>query len=180
MTCHKILKDLTLAAILLAAMPLSLSGSSFAQDVDPAELVKDIHAIFGDHHARAVHAKGIVLEATFEPTGEAHALSKALVFTSKAESSSVLSSRQQDLVADSLEQNAEVMTNTDLEELLKGRRPRVQEEILRINTEARPVALQIALLVPLIAGLLGLLTAFRMTKLPDPELSEAAETVLGG
>ena len=106
--------------------------------------------------------------------------SLSLVFTSKAESSSVLSSRQQDLVADSLEQNAEVMTNTDLEELLRGRRPRVQEEILRINTEARPVALQIALLVPLIAGLLGLLTAFRMTKLPDPELSEAAETVLGG
>src|SRR6186713_648364 len=66
-------------------MPLSLSGSSFAQDVDPAELVKDIHTIFGDHHARAVHAKGIVLEATFEPTGEAHALSKALVFTSKAQ-----------------------------------------------------------------------------------------------
>jgi len=79
------LKDCALAAILLAAATLSLSGRSFAQDVDPADLVKDIHAIFGDHHARAVHAKGIVLEARFEPTGEARALSKAIVFASKAQ-----------------------------------------------------------------------------------------------
>ena len=41
------------------------------------------------------------------------------------------------------------MTNTHLEELLAGQSPAVQEEIIRINTEARPMALQIALLVPL-------------------------------
>jgi hypothetical protein len=34
--------------------------------------------------------------------------------------------------------------------------------------------------VPLVAGLLGLLTAFRMTRLPDPKPSAAAESVLGG
>jgi len=82
---QKLLKDRVLAVILLAATPLSLSGKSFAQDVDPADLVKDIHAIFGDHHARAVHAKGIVLDATFEPTSEARALSKAIVFASKSQ-----------------------------------------------------------------------------------------------
>lgn len=60
-----------------------LSGKSAAQDVDPAELVKDIHAIFGEHHARAVHAKGVVLDATFEPTAEARQLSKAAVFADK-------------------------------------------------------------------------------------------------
>ena len=76
--------------------------------------------------------------------------------------------------------NAEVMTNTQLEELLVGSRQTVQAEILRINTEARPSALQIALLVPLIAALLGLVNGFRMTRLPDPEPSSAAEGVLGG
>ena len=56
---------------------LSSTGRSAGQDVDPAELVKDFHALFGEHHARATHAKGVVLDATFEPTGEARQLSKA-------------------------------------------------------------------------------------------------------
>ena len=72
------------------------------------------------------------------------------------------------------------MTNTDLEELLKGKRPAVQAEILHINTIARPKALQIALLIPLLAALLGLFQGFRMTRLPDPEPSAAAEGMLLG
>jgi len=36
------------------------------------------------------------------------------------------------------------------------------------------------LLIPLIAALVGLVTAFRMTRLPDPKPSAAAEGVLGG
>ena len=72
------------------------------------------------------------------------------------------------------------MTNTELERLLEGQPPDVQDEILRINEDARPVALQIALLVPLVAALLGLLAAFGMTRLPDPEPSAAAETLLAG
>jgi catalase len=60
-----------------------LSGTGVAQGVDPAELVRDIHAIFGDHHARAVHAKGVVLNATFEPTERARQLSRASVFAGK-------------------------------------------------------------------------------------------------
>jgi EmrB/QacA subfamily drug resistance transporter len=106
--------------------------------------------------------------------------SLALVFTDKAESSDVLTPAQQEQVADALERNAEVMTNTHLEELLAGQTPAVQEEIIEINTDARPIALQIALLVPLVAALLGLLISFRMTRLPDLEPSGAAETVLGG
>jgi EmrB/QacA subfamily drug resistance transporter len=106
--------------------------------------------------------------------------SLALVFTDLAESSDVLTPAQQEQVADGLEEDAEVMTNTQLNELLEGQPPAVQEEIVEINTDARPIALQIALLVPLIAGLLGLLNGFRMTRLPDPEPSAAAETVLGG
>jgi hypothetical protein len=56
----------------------------------------------------------------------------------------------------------------------------VQDEILSINTDARHIALQVALLIPLLAALAGLFTATRMTRLPDPEPSSAAESVLGG
>ena len=59
------------------------------------------------------------------------------------------------------------MSNTQLEEQLVGQPPEVQAEIIRINTEARPIALQIALLVPLLAGLLGLADSFRMVRQPD-------------
>src|SRR5215208_6324620 len=102
----------------------------------------------------------------------------SLVFTNKADSSTVLSSSQQDKVATALEDNAEVMTNTHLEELLKGQPQDVQDEIVEINTDSRPIALQIALLVPLLAGLLGLVNGVRMTRLPDPEPSGSAETLL--
>ena len=95
-----------------------------------------------------------------------------------ADSSTVLSPAEQQQVAQGLDDNAEVMTNTHLAELLAGQPADVQEEILRINSDARPIALQIALLIPLIAALLGLVNGFRMTRLPDPEPSSAAEGAL--
>jgi hypothetical protein len=106
--------------------------------------------------------------------------SLSLIFTQKANSSDVLTPAQQEQVGDALEKNAEVMTNTHLEELLAGQPPAVQDEIIRINTDSRPIALQIALIVPLLAGLLGLFTAFRMTRLPDPEPSSDVEGLLAG
>src|SRR3954464_8203865 len=80
---QKSLRTYWLAAVLLGLDALALCRTSAAQDVDPGELVKDIHAIFGEHHERAVHAKGVVLDATFEPSEEARGLSKASVFVSK-------------------------------------------------------------------------------------------------
>jgi hypothetical protein len=106
--------------------------------------------------------------------------SLSLVFTNMADTSKVLSPRQQEQVSKGLEKNAEVLSNTHLAELLKGQPRDVQEEIIHINTESRPVALQFALLVPLLAALVGLLTGFRMTRLPDPEPSGAAENLLAG
>jgi MFS family permease len=106
--------------------------------------------------------------------------SLSLLFTNEANSSNVLSSRQADKVSKALEKNAEVMTNAHLESLLAGKPPAAKAEILRINTKVRPRALQIALLIPLLASLLGLLNGFRMTRLQDPEPSAAAEGVLGG
>jgi MFS family permease len=106
--------------------------------------------------------------------------SLSLVFTHLADTSDVLSPAQQEQVANGLEDNAEVMTNTHLEELLKGQPQDVQDEIIDINTDARPIALQIALLVPLIAALIGLFNGFRMTRLSDPEPSAAVEGIIGG
>src|SRR6476660_2609606 len=59
--------------------------------------------------------------------------SLSLVFTHLSDTSKVLSSRQQEQVSKGLEENAEVMSNTHLAELLKGQPRDVQEEILHIN-----------------------------------------------
>jgi hypothetical protein len=53
------------------------------------------------------------------------------------------------------------MSNTQLEEQLVGQPAEVQVEIIRINTDARPIALQVALIIPLLAGLIGLFNGFR-------------------
>jgi EmrB/QacA subfamily drug resistance transporter len=99
----------------------------------------------------------------------------SVAFTKMADASTVLSASQQQQVSKTLEHNAEIMSNTALKQQLKGQRPAVQEEIIRINTRARHVALQVALLIPLLAALLGLFTSFRMMGLPDPRPSEAIE-----
>jgi hypothetical protein len=99
-------------------------------------------------------------------------------FTTKANDSDVLSPRQQTQVADVLEHDAQVISNTQLEELLKGKPPAVQDEIIEINTDSRHEALQIALIVPLAAAVIGFLIAFLMMRLPDPKPSEAAEMAL--
>ena len=104
--------------------------------------------------------------------------SLSLIFTHLTNESDVLSPPEQQQVSKGLEKNAEVMTNTHLAELLAGQPADVQAEIIHINTKARPRALQIALLIPLLAALLGLIESFRMTRLPDLEPSSAAEGML--
>lgn len=105
----------------------------------------------------------------------------SIVFTSMAESSVVLSPDQQQQVATALEEDAQIMSNTQLEAQLVGQPEDVQAEIIRINTEARHLALQVALLVPLLAAILGLLDSFRMVSLPEPEPANSAEgTLLAG
>ncbi|MEI8412257.1 MULTISPECIES: MFS transporter [unclassified Kribbella] len=92
----------------------------------------------------------------------------SFTFTNQAESSTVLQPAQQEQVADALEHDAEVMTNTELEKLLAKQSPEVREEIIRINTDSRPIALQVALGIPILAGLAGLVNSFRMARLKDP------------
>jgi hypothetical protein len=103
----------------------------------------------------------------------------SIAFTHKAESSTVLNAEQQQQVSQALEHDAEVMSNTALEEQLAGQPADVQAEILRINTDARPLALQVALLIPVLAGLLGFGVSLRMRRQPDPVSSGAEGMALG-
>jgi MFS family permease len=104
----------------------------------------------------------------------------SIAFTHMADNSTVLDPAEKQQVSTTLEHDAEVMSNTALAGLLAGQPQDVQDEIVRINTDARPLALQVALLVPLLAGLGGLATSFRMIRLPDPEPSDAAEGMAFG
>jgi MFS family permease len=103
----------------------------------------------------------------------------SITFTSMAESSTVLPPAEQQQVADALEEDAQVLSNAQLEDQLAGQPEEIQDEIVRINTEARPIALQVALLVPLLAAIVGVFVSFRMTRLPDPSSSSAEGMVLG-
>ncbi|HEX5728611.1 MFS transporter [Microbacterium sp.] len=100
-------------------------------------------------------------------------------FTALADSSSVLTPEQQQQISTVLEEDAELMSNTGLEELLADESPEVSAEIIRINTQARHLALQVALLIPILAGLAGILNGFRMRRLPDPVAAGSGETLLG-
>jgi LPXTG-motif cell wall-anchored protein len=99
----------------------------------------------------------------------------SLAFTDMANSSTILTPAQQSQVADTLEHDAEVMSNTQLRAQLEGQPKATQDEILRINTDARHIALQVALLVPILAALAGLANSFRMMRLPEPKPSAALE-----
>ena len=101
----------------------------------------------------------------------------SVAFTNKADNSAVLPPAEQKQVAQVLEDDAEIMSNTKLKELLVDQPPDIQAEIIRINTDARPLALQVSLLIPILAGLLGLWNSFRMMRLkdlPPPGSAEAA------
>jgi catalase len=70
-----------------AALSLALTGVASAGETaatqsaaEPAALVDALHSAFGQHHERAVHAKGILLQGSFLPTAQAHELSHAALF----------------------------------------------------------------------------------------------------
>jgi EmrB/QacA subfamily drug resistance transporter len=99
----------------------------------------------------------------------------SLSFTHQANESTVLTGAQKTEVSDTLEHDAEFMSNSTLQEQIANERPAVREEILSINTTAQHQSLQIALLIPLASALLGLGVSFRMGRLPDPVSSSAGD-----
>jgi len=96
-------------------------------------------------------------------------------FTNLTENSTVIPQAQQQQIAATLEDEAEVMSNSALAEQIAGETPEVEAEVLAINTEARNRSLQVALLVPLLAALLGFANSIRMLRLPDIKPSAALE-----
>jgi catalase len=75
-------------AAIFALGTLAFMGAATAQDAPQAkasaqDLVDAMHAAFGEHHARAVHTNGIMLEGTFSPTADARKLTKAPTFAGK-------------------------------------------------------------------------------------------------
>jgi LPXTG-motif cell wall-anchored protein len=101
----------------------------------------------------------------------------SIAFTNKADSSDVLPPADKQHVADVLEDDAQVMSDAQLEKLLADQPEEIRDEILSINTDARHLALQIALLLTLLAAAVGLFNAMRMMRLPDPTPTGSAERV---
>jgi EmrB/QacA subfamily drug resistance transporter len=91
----------------------------------------------------------------------------ALSFTNLTYQSTVIPASLQHQIAAEMETNAEIMSNTQLQQQISTEPQSVQKAVLAINTEARNRSLQFALLVPALAGLLGFANAFRMRRLPD-------------
>ena len=88
----------------------------------------------------------------------------SFAFTNLSEDSTVLPAQDKQRVAEVLEDDAEIMSDAQLGELLADEPRDVRDEIISINTDARHRALQIALLIPLLAGLLGLGNSVRMRR----------------
>jgi hypothetical protein len=104
----------------------------------------------------------------------------SITFTNMTNASAVIPAAEKQQVATVLDEDAQIMSNTELTALLAGQPPEIQAEIVRINTDARPIALQVALFVPLLAGLLGLVTSFRMVSVPEVKPSAAVEGMAFG
>jgi EmrB/QacA subfamily drug resistance transporter len=96
-------------------------------------------------------------------------------FTNLTQSSDVIPPAQQQQIATALQEDAEVMSNTALAEQITGQPAEVEAEVVAINDSARNRSLQVALLVPLLACLLGLVNSQRMLRLPDVKPSTSLE-----
>ena len=107
----------------------------------------------------------------------------SLAFTNMTNASSEIPSSQQQEIAQTLEDDAQVVSNSELDKRLDEEPEPVQEAILAVNTDATNLALRVALLVPILAGLLGLFSASRMVRLPsrpgDAMRSLPADTAAG-
>jgi hypothetical protein len=99
----------------------------------------------------------------------------SLSFTALTDASTVIPDDQKQIIATALEDNVQIVSDDQLQALLVEEPPAVQAEIIAINDKARARSLQIAMLVPVLACLLGFVNAFRMVRLPDIEPSSSLE-----
>jgi len=69
--------QLVLLTVPLAGIFSHANAQTDNQKSSPGDLVDAFHSAFGKHEARAVHAKGIILEGTFVPDKDAASITKA-------------------------------------------------------------------------------------------------------
>src|SRR4029077_7011203 len=100
----------------------------------------------------------------------------SLSFTNMTEASSVIPADQQQQIADKLDEDAEVTSSAKLEQLLAEEPEAVRDEVVSINTAATNRSLQVALLIPIVAGLIGLFNSFRMMRLREVPSSTPVES----
>jgi len=100
--------------------------------------------------------------------------------TNLTEQSKVIPPAQQQQISALLEHDAEVMSDDQLQSQISDQPEAIQAEILKINSEARDRSLQIAMLVPVFAGSIGILNSIKMNKLKDIKPKASIEgAVLG-
>lgn len=79
------LRPLSLAAVLGVLLAAGANAGQPDPELappkeSPLDMVNNLHTAFGEHHARAVHTKGIMLVGTFTPSKEARTLVSAPIF----------------------------------------------------------------------------------------------------
>ncbi|RYU12908.1 MFS transporter [Nocardioides iriomotensis] len=103
----------------------------------------------------------------------------SLSFTTMANDSTVLSASEKDQVAQKLEDDAQIMSTAQLEELLSDAPEAKAAEIVQINDGARDVAVRVAILVPVLAGAIGFVVSLRMRRLGDLGPSSHEDMLMG-
>jgi MFS family permease len=104
----------------------------------------------------------------------------AFSFTALTDSSTVIPDDQKNQIATALEDDAQVVSDTQLLSVLEGQPADVQAEVIAINDDARALSLQVAMLVSVLACLLGFINSFRMVRLPDIEPASDGDGVVLG
>jgi hypothetical protein len=91
----------------------------------------------------------------------------AFSFNNQTTNSTVIPDSQKQQISDVLEHDAQVMSDSQLQQTIAQQPKPVLEEVVSINSHARDISLQFALLVPVLAGAIGIFNSFRMMRLPD-------------
>src|ERR1700712_5715855 len=71
----------SLATVLALLSHPALADVTQASKQSPQDLIDALHSAFGNNHSRAVHAKGIILSGSSQPSDDAHKLSASPIFS---------------------------------------------------------------------------------------------------
>ncbi len=101
-------------------------------------------------------------------------------FTHLTNQSTVIPASEKHQIYTVLEEDAQVFSDSQLQTQLEGQPKDIQAEVMRINSHARDRALQVALIVPVLAGVVGIANSFKMMKLPEIKPSADIESAVVG